>query len=43
MEEQYKQLQKELIEISLIPPDKSNIPILRKGGPIYKELSEKYN
>ena len=42
MREQYKLLQDEIIEISLVPPDENNIPVLRNGGFIYREISEKY-
>jgi hypothetical protein len=43
MKKQYKLLQEEIIEISLVPPDNNNISVLRNGGPMYKELSKKYN
>jgi Ran GTPase-activating protein (RanGAP) involved in mRNA processing and transport len=39
----YKLLQEEILEISLVPPDENNISVLKKGGPMYKELSKKYN
>jgi Ran GTPase-activating protein (RanGAP) involved in mRNA processing and transport len=43
MEEHYKLVQEELIEISLVPPYENNIPVLRNGGSLYKELCNKYN
>jgi hypothetical protein len=41
MKGQKKLLLEEIIEISLVPPDNNNISVLRKGGSMYKELSEK--
>jgi hypothetical protein len=43
MKGKHNLLQEELIEILLVPPDENNIPVLRNGGFIYKELSKKYN
>jgi hypothetical protein len=42
MKEKHNLLQEEIIEISLVPPDENNISILRNGGFIYREISEKY-
>jgi Ran GTPase-activating protein (RanGAP) involved in mRNA processing and transport len=43
MKGKHNLLQEEIIEISLVPPDENNIPVLRNGGILYRELLEKYN